>query len=306
MAQLDGAIAEALLRWRPVGWTAADLAALEIVLAVVQGWVAAARPASPRVAGKWMQLISLLAIWAYRATGSLDPEVVFHPRNVEVWAMDENKHRSDTWKQAARSAGRRVGRAVYPAGWPPEPIISSKAPVVAAYTADEQKAYRVEASERGRSNWPVRLWVWAAAFGGGLNAPEIGLAGPGGLVDLGGGRVAVDVAGRNPRLVPIREICTDAVLEAARACAGQARFIESDRDSAASKVAERLVVGGLGQISLSRCRATWLTAHLVGGTPLAALRAIAGPVSARTLNSLMGAAAGTLTAEEAAALGLSA
>ena len=304
VAELDDAIGEALLRWRPQGWPDADLAALGIVLAVVQGWVATARPQSPRVAGKWMQLISLLAIWAYRATGSLAPEIVFHPRNVEVWAMIANKHRSDTWRQAARSAARLVGRAAYPAGWPPEPVRSAQVPPARAYSPAEEEAYRVAAGLGGRANWVARLWVWCGANGAGLTGPEIGRAGPADLVDLGGGRLAIDVGGRNPRLVPIRSGCTPAARKAARAAAGQDKFIDSAHENSAYKIAERIVVGGLGQISLSRCRATWLTAHLLAGTPLAALRAIAGPVSARTLNPLMAAAAESLTPQEAAAQGL--
>ena len=50
--------------------------------------------------------------------------------------------------------------------------------------------------------------------------------------------------------------------------------------------------------SLRRARATWLTAHLVVGTPLLVLREIAGPLSAATLDDLL-AAAHTISPEQA-------
>ena len=41
-------------------------------------------------------------------------------------------------------------------------------------------------------------------------------------------------------------------------------------------------------LSLRRARSTWLSAHLVAGTPLASLRRVAGPLSSNTLDGLLG------------------
>ena len=130
--------------------------------------------------------------------------------------------------------------------------------------------------------------------------------GPGDLVEMGDGRLAVDVSGRNPRVVPIRGDYTETLREAAEEAAGQAKFFSGKHKNAALYIAEKLIVEGLGGLSILRSRSTWLTAHLVAGTPLGALRKIAGPLSVRTLNSLVDAAAETLTPEEAARQGLGA
>lgn len=55
---------------------------------------------------------------------------------------------------------------------------------------------------------------------------------------------------------------------------------------------------GDASLSLRRARATWLTAHLVAGTPLPVLREVAVPLSAATLDDLL-AATPAVTADQA-------
>lgn len=303
---LDRQVREPLLRWRPQGWSRADLAVLDVVLGDVQGWVAVAGPQNAGRACEWLRIVSALTVFVYRSLGERSVEVVFDPGNVEVWSMIENAHRSTPWKQSARSGARRVGRAVYPAGWPPEPIRSPHRLPAAPYTSAQERLFLREAGLGGRANILARLWVVCAAFGLGLNGLETVWAGPGDVVDLGGGRLALEVSGRSARLVPVRGAYTATVLEAQERAGGQRRFLASTGKNAAHNVAGKLAVDGLGGLSFARGRSTWLVAHLAAGTPLPALRAIAGPLGAQTLDSLVEAMAAPLSPEDAARQGLGA
>ena len=59
------------------------------------------------------------------------------------------------------------------------------------------------------------------------------------LVELGGGRLAVRVWGRNPRVVPIRAEYTSLAREAAQAAEG-AKFVQGDNDNAAALIAAKI------------------------------------------------------------------
>ena len=65
-------------------------------------------------------------------------------------------------------------------------------------------------------------------------------------------------------------------------------------NTAVSRAANRVSIGDTA-LSLRRARATWLTAHLEAGTPLPVLREVAGPLSAATLDDLLGACAAVTT-----------
>ena len=162
---------------------------------------------------------------------------------------------------------------------------------------------------RGRGDRPGRLWVAAGACGAGLNGVELGAAETGDLRELGHGRLAVQVRGHRPRMVPVRVRWTDTVRQAARLAhqrhgrATSAWFIGSRSKNAVSKLAAGLDFGQ-GGLSLRRARSTWLTAHLLAGTPLAALKEIAGPLSMQTLDDLLAGVDGAVDHEQAAVEGL--
>ena len=103
--------------------------------------------------------------------------------------------------------------------------------------------------------------------------------------------------------MPIRADYTELALRAVE-FTGDQRFIRAKSKNAVYCAAERVMVHGFGHLELARARSTWLTAHLVAGTPLAALRVIAGPLSLNTLTELLGPAAEAFTAEAAAVEGL--
>ena len=82
------------------------------------------------------------------------------------------------------------------------------------------------------------------------------------------------------------------------------RFVFASDKNAGARLANRVSIGRGRGFSLTRARSTWLTAHLLAATPLVALNEIGRPLSAATLNDLLAAAGGTITAEQAVYMGL--
>ena len=120
---------------------------------------------------------------------------------------------------------------------------------------------------------------------------------------MGNGRVGIWVRDTRSRLVPIRANYTELVLQAVM-FAGDGQFIKAKNRNAVFNAARRVMVHGFGPLELPRARSTWLIAHLTAGTPLAALRAFAGPLSMNTLDALIGPASQALPPEAAAVEGL--
>lgn len=151
------------------------------------------------------------------------------------------------------------------------------------------------------------LAVAGLSCGAGMRGPEIVAAQIGDLKPVGSDRLAVKVRGRDTRLVPIRECWTPVVRQAMTLVGERStpcdRFIRSQDRNAAARAANSVSIGHV-RLSLRRARATWLTAHITGGTPLPVLRQIAGPLSAATLDDLLAAAAVTIAPEQAVTEGL--
>ena len=266
--------------------------------------VAAAGPATRHDFGRMMRAVAEYLLWARARGDSLETPAVLDPDRAEFFVTRVNGHRGLAWQQDARRSLRQVGRVVNPRDWPAEPKRLGSARTAAPYSADEQRAWLLDAALRCRSGSPGEAWVVCASLGAGLSGPEIAAASPGDVVGLDdGARVGVRVGGRNARLVPLRAAFGGLALEACRTARG-GRFVAAAGPNAVHKTAARVVVEGLGSLSYRRSRSSWLAAHLAAGTPLAALRAIAGPLSTRTLDDLLEASGGTLTPEEAAAQGL--
>ena len=191
-----------------------------------------------------------------------------------------------TGSQKARSTLRTLGRTLHPDDWPRPTETFGKQKIAKPYTAAEEAEYRFAANLPGWANRSKRLWIVAAALGAGLRGPEIAVARTGDLRDIDGGRLAVQVRGRHPRLVPV---CWDYTTLARQAADGSPtdRFIPTDARNAVHSVVGRLDPGDGQCLVLRRARSTWLVAHMVAGTPLAVLRRVAGPLSANTLDGLL-------------------
>ena len=292
-----------LAEWLPVCARGLDPETLAQVEPQARPAAAAAQPATVSDVHRMLRAAFGINMWALDELGFLDPATVWHPTNARVWVDEANAHRSVDWRQEAGRTLAQIGRAVNPRSWPEPTAPLSKAGPASAYDETAEAALRHAALLRGEPNSASELAAAGLSLGGGFRSRQIAAAGPGDIVDLGAGRVGVQVRGPRQRLVPIRADYTTLVL---RACefAGGERFVTAQSRNAVYSAAKRVMVHGLGHLELARARSTWLTAHLVAGTPLTALRVIAGPLSLNTLALLLTEAADAFSAEDAAVEGL--
>ena len=288
--------------WHPRGMSPADRKALELLLPSVRNWVELAAPSTAHIARLWLRTTAGMTLWTYRTVGTLDAKVVHQERNAEHWVLRVNAHRSGVWRYNSRKALRSVGQAVNPEGWSfrPAPLTRRKTPP--PYEPNEEFAFRRIAQRQGHSTRTARLWVVASLLGAGLRGTEAPLARVDDLIELGEGRLGVKVRGRNERIAPFRREYTSIARAAAESASGPA-FITQRGPSPASQVASGIKLEGR-RLNMSRARSSWLHAHLHAGTPLGALRVIAGPVSVATLVDLLDEPLETLEPLDAARQGL--
>ena len=295
--QLAPEVVATLERWRPTTWSEGDLRTLEPLLPTLRGWVQQLQPRDAKQAAQYLRAASGIVVWAYQSFGNTDPTVVFHPSNVEAWTMTVCADRSMRWREATRSKLRTLGRVVNADGWSPPTQKVGKQQIARPYTTLEEKVFRLVCGLPGRANRSQRLWVVCGSLGVGLSGMEIAAARTSDLEHLSNGHLAIRVQGRNSRLVPIRRDYTDLTRAAADASATD-RLIPTNGRNIVPTTASRLNPS----LSLRRARSTWLVAHMTAGTSLAVLRMIAGPLSANTLDGLLGYVTADID-EEAAALG---
>ena len=261
------------------------------MLAEARTVAAAMRPETPLAARRLLWALSPFGVWAHRTVGTFTADTI-NARNVEVWIAAVNAHRPRGWRNASRSVLRQVGRAVNPIGWPEQPDEVGRPPACAPYDAIDEALFREAAGLPGVDDPATTLWVAAAACGAGMRGPEISAAELGDLTEIQADRLVVRVRGNDARLVPIRASWTDTARRAIQLVQDRSepcpRFITAQDRNAAARAANRIRIGDTS-LSLRRSRATWLTAHLEAGTPLRVLREVAGPLSAATLDDLLGA-----------------
>ena len=289
--------------WHPQGWSDSDLCALKVVRATVRDWVAKAEPRNPHVARRMLRTAAMLAVWAYQIWGTIDVRTVLDPRNVEHWVMSVNADQSVGWRENTRGALRTVGRAVNPQGWAvPSPPIGRTA-IAVPYNSLDETGFVQAARLAGRFNRAARLWVVGGAFGGGLYGGEITAATVHDFEEIVDGRLVVATRGPKARMVPIRRAYTELVREALEH-SQNGRFIQTTGQNIVYWIGSGLDIGDGEGLSLRRARSTWLHAHLLAGTSLPALRRIAGPLSANSVDILLKDAAAALDNETAVMEGL--
>ena len=245
--------------------------------------------------------------WALAELGTINSEIVYHLDNVDHYVSVANGHRSIHWQREARRMLTQIGRVVAPRFWPREHTKLPRTGPAVPYSLKEEDAFRLAATLKKESVRAASAAVVSLSLGAGLSAMHIQRATPGDVVDMGQGRLAIWVDPESPtaRLVPVRAGYTDLLNRAVEHSNGQ-RFVAGTSRNAVFALAERIEVGGFGHLYLTRACSTWLQAHLLAGTPLAAFRAIAGPVSLDTLTQLLGPASQTIKPEDAALEGLGA
>ena len=292
-----------LAEWLPVCARALDPETLAAVEPHVRSAAAAAQPRTVSDVHRILRVAFDHTLWTLDELGFLDPATVWHPENGRVWVDEVNADRSVDWRQEAGRTLAQIGRAVNPRFWPAGTESLTKTGPAAVYDEPGEAALQHAAILKGAPGRADELAVTGFSMGGGLNGPQIALAMPSDVIHLGGGRVGTWVRGRHARLAPIRDDYTALVLRAVE-FAGDERFIRATSRNAVYIAAERVMVHGFGHLELARARSTWLKAHLVAGTPLAALRVIAGPLSLNTLSGLLSPASEEFSAEAAAVEGL--
>ena len=274
-------------------------------------WVALAGPHDALSARQMIWAVAPMAVWLLQTLGSLDVTMLNH-RNVEIWINRVNRgKKTKGWRHLARTCLRRIGRKTNPdGGWPPadEAEEIGRSPIAQPYSNGIEDVFRQVAELPKPVVQADRCFVAAGGCGGGLNGVELSAAKTSDLRELGNGRLAIEVRGRRPRLVPIRACWTPTVLQAARLARerdgrSSTWFIRHHDKNAVSRIAASLDFGE-GGLNLRRARATWLTAHLMAGTSLPTLRILAGSLSAQTLIELTELAIEGIDPEQALIEGL--
>ncbi len=297
--------ARAIEDWCPIGWPLGDVEAVEVLLPLVHGWVVAAEPATAVMARRFVRATAGIALWASRSLGTTDAETVLAPANVEYYTMVACADRAATWRSDTRWCLRVVGRAANPAGWAEATQRFGRQGAAEPYSCGEEATWRLAVSLGVRRSDTRRGWVVCGALGAGLRGPELADAQGEDLVALAGERIAVRVRGPHARLVPVRSSYTALAVRLQRG-ASCGPLVNGHGRNAVHKLLESLGDRDRDGLSLRRARATWLCAHLTAGTPLGALRRIAGPLSANTLDALAGHIAAARSEEDAAVGGLGA
>ena len=284
-----------------------DPAIVAEVMSAVRECISAAKPHDALSARQMMWALTPMLVSLRRRLGSLDVAML-NDRNVEAWVNTTNKHKTNGWRHLARTCLRRVGRAVNPHGFTRSKKIG-RSPIAPPYNLEVEAVFGQVAGLPRPGDQPGRLLVAGGGFGGGLNGVQLLAAETGDLREVGNGRLAIQVRGHNERLVPIRADWTEAVRQAARLAQerqgneSSTRIIRAADKNAVSRLAASLDFGQ-GRLSLRRARTTWLTAHLLAGTPYHVLRVIAGSLSAQTLIELSELAIEEIDPEQAVIEGL--
>ena len=288
-----------------------DPAIVAEVMEATRVWVAQAGPHDALSARQMIWAVAPMAVWLFQTLGSLDVTMLNH-RNVETWINRVNRgKRTKGWRHLARTCLRRVGRTTNPGGgWPPadEAEEIGRSPIARAYSNGIEDAFREVAELPKPVVQADRCFVAAGGCGAALNGMELSAAKTSDLHERGNGRLAIQVRGRRPRLVPIRASWTATVRQAVRLAQerddqSSTWFIRHRDKNAVSRIAASLDFGE-GGLNLRRARATWLTAHLMAGTSLPTLRILAGSLSAQTLIELTELAIEGIDPEQAVIEGL--
>lgn len=276
---------------------------IEAVMPTVRDYVARAKPRDPDEVRRFMRPVAELMVECIKNGETFDPEIDLHPDSIDHFVNRVREHDSRGLRHEGHWVLTLIGQEIVPQLHPVKGRGIGKHRPADHYTDSEDAVFLALGGLRCDLGWPGDAWVVVAVLGFGMKGPEARAAHPGDLFELGDGRLGVRVKGRHPRQVPLREPYVDlahTVLEAA----SDEPFIANNGRNAVHQSASRIAAENGPPLSLVRGRHTWLKAHLVAGTKLAALRRIAGPVSMNVLTHLLGSAAEEISDEEALMEGL--
>ena len=244
--------AEHLAGWLPLSARALDPKILAKVEPHARSAVEAAASTTVADVHRMLRASFDISVWTLDELGYLSSETVWHPERARVFVDEVNGHRSVDWRQDARRTLAQVGRAVNPQFWPTATQPLAKTGPADPYSAHGETALQHASLLMGEPGRAEELAVAGFSLGGGINAPNIALAKPSDVIDLGGGRVGIQV---RDWVVPIRADYTDLVRRAVE-FAGDEPFIKARSRNAAYIAAERVMVHGFGHLELARARST--------------------------------------------------
>lgn len=236
---------------------------------------------------RMLRLLGQLALWCLAEGVALEPELVLDPETVErfVGSLPEGLSRA-TYRAELRRVGPLLTSS---APWEPRPAAIARRQVAAPYT-DREVASLCQAAALQPTAARVRgaRALLALGLGAGLDGRWASRVTADDVADTAWG-VLVRVGDPAPRVVPVLARWESEVLDLA-ASAGS-RFLIGGRSKARNRLgrlAASLVVGhGQPAFSASRCRSTWLVAHLRMGTRLPELAQAAGLSGVTVLSDLL-------------------
>ena len=289
---LPAEIVAVIESYMPERLSAEDTARLDEVMPTVRSCVLVAKPETVYQARRYLWATTRLALWWNNHFGNVDVAAMFHPHNVLHFVTHVNRANTRGLRTMARSVLQNLGPKLVPELWPLQsPKFRDDVRAVPPYSASEEVMFAHAALLPERGNRVGRIWVVAASFGAGMTGREISASTPADLTERDDGRIVVTVRGLNARSVPIRASYTAMAREAVADSDGATFFLGS-RPDIATNIAQRLPCDpryndNVEALSLRRARNTWLTAHLAANTMIGALRAVAGPISAKTLDTFI-------------------
>ena len=296
-----------------------DTATRKRVMDAARLWAESVPPQSAEDARALLRAAAFLGKAALREDGTLVTEDVLDPDTIERLAVQENPDRRAAPRGELRRRLTRMGRAANPACWPMESQRLKKAATALPYSGDDEEDFLLTGDLWCRPGKTAETAVICLAPGAGISGAEIGLMTPHdvvpyaesalakleGIARSGGDRLVVNVKGKNPRVVPIREPYTELtrrLLEDARG----GPFFNATYTNRVYCAAARIPTRDGDHLRLRRARTTWLRAQIQADVRLDRLRVIAGPLSANTLDDLINMCADQVDPADAVLEGLKA
>jgi hypothetical protein len=281
---LDPEVAEWLAKYQPRG---SRREMWPFVRAFVVSSIMSLRPLRRPTAESYAWALTGLAVWGLDHNLQIDPEVLLHPDNVELFCTSALTEGS---QNTARSILRRIGPLLTRrAPWHRAPERLTHRTIAPPYSPSEIEALRTDAS---RQSTPSRERVARSALALGAG---VGLDGRWSMkvrgtdVVLEGDVLIVNVCSPAPRIVPVLAEFEDELLELA-SLAGDDFLVggEAKSKNKASRALARFESGpGRPRLNGSRARSTWLLRHLILGTRLPELAQAAGFANVSSLDELL-------------------
>jgi hypothetical protein len=277
-------IAEWLAKYQPKG---ARRDGWPVVRTFVVSSIVSLSPLRRPTAESYAWALTGLAAWGLAHYLEIDPEVLLHPENVEVFCTSAVGEGS---QNTARSILRKIGpRLTRNAPWQQAPGRLKHRTIAPPYTPRELEVLRIDVSRQSTpSRERVARSVLALGAGVGLDG-RWSMKVRGADIVLVRDVVVVDVCSPAPRVVPVLKEFEDELLELA-SLAGEDFLVggEARTKNKASRALARYESGpGRPRLSGSRARSTWLLRHLILGTRLPELAQAAGFANVSSLDELL-------------------